>query len=131
MSHAQQIQAAESYLALEHGWVLAVPDTAIIDSGTLRLVYRQVSSGLYEGVRVELGPRMVGPNDNTYYPVLSGLQIGDTVVTNGSFLVDAETRLNPAAGSIYFGGSSGGSTAGSTVRPSTPDEAQKKTKDKR
>jgi membrane fusion protein, copper/silver efflux system len=124
ISHLRQIHAAGSYAALEQGWVLAVPDTAIIDTGTLRLVYRQLSSGLYEGVRVELGPRMVGPKHNTYYPVLSGLHGGDRVVTNGSFLVDAETRLNPAAGSIYFGGS-GASKAGSTVRPSTPDETEK------
>ncbi len=36
---------------------------------------------------------------------LRGLAAGDRVVASGSFLVDAETRLNPAAGSIYFGGS--------------------------
>ena len=39
--------------------------------------------------------------------MLGGLKQGDLVVTSGSFLVDAETRLNPAAGSIYFGGSGG------------------------
>ena len=47
------------------------------------------------------------------------------MVASGSFLVDAETRLNPAAGSIYFGGSSGskGTTSGvSTVRPTTPED---------
>src|SRR5262249_43237148 len=36
---------------------------------------------------------------------------------------DAETRLNPAAGSIYFGGSAGakgGSSAVTTTRPTTP-----------
>src|SRR5207245_208008 len=47
------------------------------------------------------------------------------VVTNGSFLIDADTRLNPSAGSIYFGGSSGGkgSASGASVRPSTPEDA--------
>jgi len=67
---------------------------------------------------------MTGPHNGTWYPVLSGLAVGDDVVASGSFLVDAETRLNPAAGSIYFGGS-GGSKSGSSVtnvRPSTPDD---------
>lgn len=51
------------------------------------------------------------------------------IVTTGSFLVDAETRLNPAAGSIYFGGSggSGGSrNSVTTVRPTTPEDPDAK-----
>src|SRR5205823_2927925 len=43
-------------------------------------------------------------------------------VTNGSFLIDAETRLNPAAGSVYFGGSGGKGGAAVAVRPSTPED---------
>jgi hypothetical protein len=53
------------------------------------------------------------------YPVLSGLNPVDRIVTAGSFLIDAETRLNPEAGSIYFGGS--GSHGAASVRPSTPE----------
>src|SRR5205823_439090 len=53
--------------------------------------------------------------------VLKGLEPGDKVATSGSFLIDAETRLNPAAGSIYIGGSGGGERRG-PVRPSTPDD---------
>src|SRR5262249_14307762 len=54
-----------------------------------------------------------------YFPVLRGLTVGDRVVTNGSFLIDAETRLNPAAGSIYSG--VGKASAAVAVRPSTPE----------
>jgi hypothetical protein len=55
------------------------------------------------------------------------LKRGDRVLTTGSFLIDAETRLNPAAGSIYFGGSSGTQLAqSSAVRPSTPDDRDNK-----
>jgi hypothetical protein len=70
---------------------------------------------------------MADPDGNNFYPLLTGLAEGEKIVAAGSFLVDAETRLNPAAGSVYFGGS-GGTKAppkgASTVRPSTPpDEA--------
>ena len=58
------------------------------------------------------------PDGVAFYPVLSGLAAGDQIVTSGSFLVDAETRLNPAAGSIYFGGSSGAQGRDGRARPS-------------
>jgi Cu(I)/Ag(I) efflux system membrane fusion protein len=108
--------------ALRQSLVLAVPDSAVIDTGDRKIVYRETSPGLFYGVSVRLGPRMTerGRTD-AYYPVLRGLNAGDKIVTNGSFLVDAETRLNPSAGSIYYGGagSKGGSSA-TPVRPSTP-----------
>lgn len=113
---------------LEQGLVMAVPQTAIIDTGSQTIVYRQTLPGTYEGVKVDLGPRMSGPDDVPFFPVLRGLAIGETVVAAGSFLVDAETRLNPAAGSIYFGGSSGSKSGsgGSTVRPTTPEDTDAK-----
>ena len=61
-------------------------------------------------------------NPVAYYPVVKGLKAGDRVVTNGSFLIDAETRLNPAAGSVYVGGSGGKGGPAPAVRPSTPAE---------
>ena len=110
---------------LEMGKLLAIPENAIIDTGSQRVVYRERTPGVYEGVEVGLGPRMAGPDGGTFYPVLRGLKQGDRVVASGSFLVDAETRLNPAAGSIYFGGSGGAERSSSvtTVRPSTPEDA--------
>jgi Cu(I)/Ag(I) efflux system membrane fusion protein len=109
---------------LKRGLMLAVPDSAVIDTGKFKIVYREASPFVYEGVAVQLGPRMAQKGDPTVvYPVLHGLEKGDKVVVNGAFLIDAETRLNRAAGSIYFG-ASGGSSGGSgvSVRPSTPVE---------
>lgn len=127
------IQAAGQLALLRQGLVLSVPEDAVIDTGSLKLVYREVVPGVpgaYEGVKVELGPRMVGPKEVPYYPVLRGLQPGDQIVTAGSFLVDAATRLNPAAGSIYFAGSGGkeGPSGVSSVRPSTPEDEEAKVK---
>jgi Cu(I)/Ag(I) efflux system membrane fusion protein len=114
---------------LDQGLVIAVPESSVIDTGSQTIVYRQTLPGVYEGVKVELGPRMSGPEEVPFFPVLRGLVPGEIVVTAGSFLVDAETRLNPAAGSIYFGGSSGskgGASGVSTVRPSTPEDTDAK-----
>jgi Cu(I)/Ag(I) efflux system membrane fusion protein len=108
---------------LDMGKLLAIPESAIIDTGSQRVVYRERTPGVYEGVQVEVGPRMAGPDGGAFYPVLHGLKQGERVVASGSFLVDAETRLNPAAGSIYFGGSGGNAdrpSSVSAVRPSTP-----------
>ncbi|MGH7169059.1 MAG: efflux RND transporter periplasmic adaptor subunit [Gemmataceae bacterium] len=84
------------------GEMLAVPERAVIDSGSHKIVYREAEPDVYEGIDVELGPRCGG-----YYPVIRGLNAGDKVVTTGSFLIDAETRLTAGASSTYFGASGG------------------------
>ena len=111
----------ESLLA--EGKVLAIPESAVIETGRQTIVYREVSQGVFEGVLVTVGPKLSGANQSTYFPVTSGLTSGDKIVNSGAFLIDAETRLNPAAGSIYFGGSGSGTKSGNGVvqtRPSTP-----------
>jgi membrane fusion protein, copper/silver efflux system len=116
------LRLAGRQAALRSESVLAVPESAVIDTGDLRIVYREAGHDLYDGVSVRLGPRMAG-KDGSFYPVLQGLDAGDNVVTSGSFLIDAETRLNPAAGSIYYGGGGGkGESSSAPVRPSTPSE---------
>jgi Cu(I)/Ag(I) efflux system membrane fusion protein len=96
--------------------VPVVPESAVVDTGTKKIVYVEREPGLFEGVEVELGPRTEG-----LYPVIQGLAAGDRVAAAGSFLIDAETRLNPAAASTYFGASGGPSgTARSTAAPALP-----------
>ena len=46
------------------------------------------------------------------YPVVKGGEAGMRVATAGSFLIDAETRLNPAAAGSYFGASGAPAAAG-------------------
>jgi multidrug efflux pump subunit AcrA (membrane-fusion protein) len=111
-------------LAFEKGQVLAVPERAVIDTGSRKIVYREAEPGVYEGVEVQLGPRC-----GAFYPVLHGLEEGDKVATAGSFLIDAETRLTAGAAATYFGSSAGPLEKGrsaAAVRPSTTwdDEAK-------
>jgi multidrug efflux pump subunit AcrA (membrane-fusion protein) len=82
--------------------VLAVPESAVVNTGTRRIVYREGAPGVFDMVEVELGPRA-----GEFFPVRSGLVAGDQVATAGAFLVDAENRLNPAASAQYFGASGG------------------------
>jgi Cu(I)/Ag(I) efflux system membrane fusion protein len=102
------------------GEVPTVPESAVVDTGTKKIVYVEREPGLFEGVEVELGPRTDG-----LYPVIQGLAVGDRVAAAGSFLIDAETRLNPAAASTYFGASGGPSgSARSTAAPVSPGATQ-------
>jgi multidrug efflux pump subunit AcrA (membrane-fusion protein) len=80
--------------------VLAVPELSVIDTGDQKVVYIERKPGVFEGVAVTLGPRSGG-----YYAVIDGLLAGDRVAAAGAFLVDAETRLNPATSGTYFGAS--------------------------
>ena len=107
------------------GKILAVPETSVIDTGTRQVVYKQSLPDTFDGVAVELGPKLSAANGAVFYPLLSGLAVGDRVVAAGSFLIDAETRLNPALGSTFIGGS-GGHARGSVMRPTTPDEPDAK-----
>jgi len=94
---------------------LAVPESAVIDTGQRKVVYRESTPGTFDMVEVTTGPRA-----GAYYPVLTGLKADDRVATRGAFLVDAENRLNPAAASQYFGASGGpeaAPTAGQTPKP--------------
>lgn len=107
-------------LRMKDNRVLAVPEASVIDTGRQKVVYRESVPNTFDGVLVELGPRLSGADGIAYFPVLKGLEPGDAIVGAGSFLIDAETRLNPAAGSIYIGGSGSGKSG--TIRPSTPED---------
>lgn len=77
--------------------VLAVPESAVIDSGKRQVVLVQRGEGLFEPREVRLGLRAVG-----YVEVLDGVSEGDEVVVRGNFLIDAESNLQSALDS--FGG---------------------------
>ena len=78
--------------------ILAVPFSAVIDTGVRKVVFIERAHGTYDSVAIEIGPRA-----GEYYPVTKGLAAGDRVVMQGAFLLDAETRLNHAAAAAYFG----------------------------
>jgi hypothetical protein len=95
------------------GEVLAVPETALIDTGERKLAYVESMPGTFDGVEVEVGPRC-----GDYYPVVRGLDAGQRVATAGAFLIDAETRLDSNLATSYFGAGRGSNSA--TTDAGTP-----------
>ena len=71
--------------------VTAVPDSAIIDSGTRQVVLVAKGEGRFEPRAVKLGRRGEG-----YVEVTEGLKQGEEVVTSATFLIDAESNLRAA-----------------------------------
>jgi len=79
-------------LAVSHGGkVLTVPVSAVIDSGTRKIVLVQLAEGHFEPRTVKLG----GSSEN-YVEVLEGIAEGEQVVTSANFLIDAESNLKAA-----------------------------------
>jgi Cu(I)/Ag(I) efflux system membrane fusion protein len=73
------------------GPVVAVPASAVIDSGTRQIVLVVKGEGRFEPRPVKLGRRGDG-----YVEVLQGVAKGDEVVTSATFLIDAESNLKAA-----------------------------------
>jgi len=80
------------------GRVLAVPESALIDSGRRQIVLLERGEGRYQPVAVKLGARVPG-----YVQVLDGLAPGERVVTSATFLIDAESNLRAALGTFSAG----------------------------
>jgi hypothetical protein len=117
-------QLAERYAA-EGGGVLAVPEEAVVYTGGQKIIFRELTPTSFGAVPVEVGPLLTRLDGTAFYPVLKGLQAGDRVVTTGSYLLDAETRVSAAASSIYSGGGSGSKSGPAdlaNVRPTTPQD---------
>jgi Cu(I)/Ag(I) efflux system membrane fusion protein len=71
--------------------VIAVPASAVIDSGTRQVVLVAKGEGRFEPRPVKLGTRGDG-----YVEVLDGVSKGEEVVTSATFLIDAESNLKAA-----------------------------------
>ncbi|MDO8988589.1 MAG: efflux RND transporter periplasmic adaptor subunit [Sideroxyarcus sp.] len=77
------------------GKVLAVPASAVIDSGTRQVVLVRLAEGRFEPRTVTLGSR-----SDDYVEVRSGIVAGEEVVTSANFLLDSESNLKAAFGSM-------------------------------
>lgn len=74
---------------------LAIPKEAVIDNGEKRYALVAHPNGYFAPKEIQVGP----PSDD-FYPLLGGLQEGDTVVSSAQFLIDSETNLQAAMQSM-------------------------------
>ncbi len=71
--------------------VVAVPDSALIDTGTRQIVLLDKGDGRFEPRDVKVGVR-----GNGYVEIRDGIADGDNVVVAANFLIDAESNLKAA-----------------------------------
>jgi membrane fusion protein, copper/silver efflux system len=71
--------------------VLAVPESAVLDSGARQAVLIDKGEGRFEPREVKLGRRGGG-----FVEITDGLFEGEAVVTSANFLIDAESNLKAA-----------------------------------
>ncbi|HEY3122829.1 MAG TPA: efflux RND transporter periplasmic adaptor subunit [Thermoanaerobaculia bacterium] len=81
---------------------LAVPRSALIQTGERQIAFVEQSAGVYTPREVKTGIQ-----GKDFVEVLSGLSEGETVVTSANFLIDSESRI----------GAIGAAPAGSAGQP--------------
>jgi RND family efflux transporter MFP subunit len=77
---------------------IVVPRSAVLDTGTRKIVYLAKPNGVFEAREVQVG----APSEDLF-PVSSGLALGDKVVLNGNFLIDSQAHLSSGMSGLYGG----------------------------
>jgi Cu(I)/Ag(I) efflux system membrane fusion protein len=82
-------------LKIALGRKLVIPEDAVMDSGTMQMVFVDRGQGHFESRHIQVGSKAEG-----YYEVLSGVKDGERVVTSANFLIDSESKLSGAMGGM-------------------------------
>ncbi|MGH9422088.1 MAG: efflux RND transporter periplasmic adaptor subunit, partial [Thermoanaerobaculia bacterium] len=82
---------ADVILQQAGGEHVAVPDSAVMNTGTRSVVFVARGNGKFEPRQVTTGLKADG-----FYEIRSGVQAGERVVVDANFLVDSESRLKSA-----------------------------------
>lgn len=82
-------------IKVDLGRQLAVPDGAVLDSGSRQIAFVSLGDGHFEPREVTLGPKV-----DDHYVVLKGLKEGEKIVTSATFLIDSESQLKSVVGGM-------------------------------
>ncbi|MDA1018406.1 MAG: efflux RND transporter periplasmic adaptor subunit [Planctomycetota bacterium] len=92
---------------------LAIPASAVLDTGRRQITYRATKDGNYELVELQVGSLATSTDEagrtRLYYPVLKGLDEGDSVVIRGGFLLDSQTQIEGRPSLLFPKGQTGSS----------------------
>jgi Cu(I)/Ag(I) efflux system membrane fusion protein len=91
-----QIPAAAAAAKPEDELTVAVPVTAVLDSGVRKIAYVERAPGKYVPAALKLGSRA-----GDFYPVLDGLKEGDRVAVRGNFLLDSQFQISGLPSLFY------------------------------
>ncbi len=86
-----------------------VPDSAVLRSGEKNTVFVALPGGKFDPRTVVLGPEA----EHDMYEVISGLKVGERIVTSGQFMLDSESQLREAIQKMS--GSAGMATESASV----------------
>ena len=75
-------------IEVDKGIHLAVPESAVLNSGVRKVVFVSKGNGKFIPNEVDTGPLI-----NGYYPIQNGLAKGDVVVRTANFFLDSESQL--------------------------------------
>ena len=89
---------ADVLLQQPEGAAVAVPDSAVMNTGTRSVVFVARGDGTFEPRQVTTGAKADG-----FYAIRSGVQAGERVVVDANFLVDSESRLKSALSQMNRG----------------------------
>jgi RND family efflux transporter MFP subunit len=78
--------------------VVAVPRSAVLDTGKVKVVYVAKENGVFEKRSIEAEAA-----GDDYYAATRGIEPGERVVTHGSFLIDSQTRLTGTITGMFSG----------------------------
>jgi Cu(I)/Ag(I) efflux system membrane fusion protein len=93
---------AEVVIRFDLGTRMAVPESAVIDTGIRQMAILDMGQGYFQPREVKTGARVDG-----YIEILEGLAPGDRIVTSANFLIDSESKLREAMGDMSGGGHAG------------------------
>jgi Cu(I)/Ag(I) efflux system membrane fusion protein len=128
------LAAGPSMLSMNENLELAIPVSAVLDTGRRQIAYRLTRQGAYELVELKLGSRAQAVDDTgqrrDYYLVLEGLEENDQVVVQSGFLLDSQRQIEGMPSLLYptglsasmsgHAGHGGMSTNTGTASPAAP-----------
>jgi Cu(I)/Ag(I) efflux system membrane fusion protein len=90
---------ADVFVDLDSATGVAIPDSAVIETGLRQIVFVDLGGGSIEPREVKVGIRGDGKAQ-----ILSGVKEGERVAVRANFLLDSESRLRAALAGMTGGG---------------------------